>query len=118
VEQYDPLGAYAVGVHTGPPLEQSIAAALTHSLNDVHDAPWLHATQLPDPLHTPPGHPVPAATLPTTLHTGPPLLQSIAPIVHGFPVEHGEFDAHGTHDPLPLHTPPGQPVPAPALPAN
>jgi hypothetical protein len=38
-EQYAPSAAKAVGVHTGLPLEQSIAAAVTHSLNVVHDIP-------------------------------------------------------------------------------
>jgi hypothetical protein len=118
VKQVVPLAANAVGEHTGLPLEQSIAAAVTQSFVGVHAAPWLHATHVPDPLHTPPGHGVPAPAFPVALHTGPPELQSIVPLVHGFPVLHPAPAEHDTHEPLPLHTPPGQPDPAPTFPAK
>jgi hypothetical protein len=81
-----PAGRLPVSVHTGAPVEQSIAA-VWHGFVDVHGAPAVHATQLPAPLHTPPGHAVPADALPVVPHTGTPVAQPIAPWVHGLPVE-------------------------------
>jgi hypothetical protein len=91
-------------------------ALATQSFGEVHGAPWTHATHAPDPLHTPPGHAVPAATLPDALHIGPPLAHEIVADVQGFPVEHVAPALHATHVPDPSHTPPGHDVPALALP--
>jgi hypothetical protein len=102
-------------VHTGPPLEHEIDPVV-HGLPVLHDAPGEHATHVPLPLHTPPGHDVPAARLPEVPHTGPPVEQPIDPVVHGLPVLHEAPFTHGTHAPLPLHTPPGHDVPAARLP--
>ena len=81
-----------------------MTADATQSLVGVHGEPAAHATHVPDPLHTPPGQPVPGAAFPLTLHTGAPLEQSIAPVVHGLPVPHDAPCEHATHTPLPLHT--------------
>jgi hypothetical protein len=73
---------------------------------------------VPDPLHTPPGHGDPDAAFAVALQTGPPELQSIVPLVHGLPVLHPAPCEHDTQVPPPLHTPPGQPDPAPTFPAK
>jgi hypothetical protein len=110
-----PAGAFPRSVHTGTPLVHAIAAAW-HGFVDAHAAPLEHATHAPAPLHTPPGHAAPAGALPPAMHTGAPVAQPIAPVVHGLPVAHAVPAALETHAPDPLHAPPAQGVPAGALP--
>ena len=110
-----PGGALAENAHEGAP-EPHWIAPVVQALPVEHDAPGEHGVQAPLPLHTPPGHGVPAVTLPLATHIGAPLPHAIAPVVHALPVEHDAPGEHGVQAPLPLHTPPGHGVPAVTLP--
>ena len=110
-----PGGTLPTVVHTGAPDEQLIAPVV-QGLPVLQPAPATHGTHVPVPLHTPPGQVVPAATLPVVPHTGAPVVQLIAPVVHAFPVLHAMPAVHVTHVPVPLHTPPVHGVPAGELP--
>lgn len=109
-----PEATKPVPVHTGPPELQSICPPATQSLAGVHALPCAHATHVPAPLHTPPGHETPAPALPDTLHTALPLPHAVVPVVHALPVEHAAPAEHGLQVPEPSHTPPGHVAPATA----
>lgn len=68
--------------------------------------------------HRPPVQAVRLATLPFSTHTGPPVEQSMAPVLHTSGGEQAAPWLHATQLPLPLQTPPGQPTPAPTLPVS
>lgn len=110
-----PGAALAENAHEGAP-ELHWIVPVVQALPVEHDVPAEHALQVPLPLHTPPGHGVPGATLPLATHVGAPLPHAIAPVVHGLPVGHEVPAAHGLQTSLPLQTPPGHEVPAGALP--
>ena len=112
-----PTAALPATLHTGPPVPHPIVPVV-HGFPVLHPAPDEHATQLPEPLHTPPAQPVPAARLPLALHTGPPVPHPIVPVVQGFPVLHGAPGEHAVHAPWPSHTPPEHPAPATVLPTE
>jgi hypothetical protein len=85
-----------VALQIAAPVAQSIAP-LSHSLIGVHDAACTHATHMPRPLHTPPGHDTPAAAFESTTHCAAPLPHSCRPVVHTSPVLHGIPCMHGKH---------------------
>jgi hypothetical protein len=88
-----------------------------HSLN-AQPAPALHALHTPEPLHTPPGHAVPADSFELALQTGAPLAQLMLPLTQTFPFgRHASPALQAVHAPAPLHTPPLHPLPAPENPS-
>jgi hypothetical protein len=111
----DPAGALPVALQTGAPLEHT-RLPVRHAVVGVQLMPLVHATHVPEPLHTPPAHAVPEAALPLAMQTGAPVAQWVVPVVHGSPVEHDAPSLQVTHAPEPSHTPPVQEVPAVAFP--
>ncbi len=111
----DPAAALPVGAHTGAPLEQAMAPVV-HALPVLHVIPAIHALQTPVPLQTPPVQSVPAAAFPVVAHTGAPLEQTIAPVVHALPVLHVMPAIHALQTPVPLQTPPAHGDPAAVFP--
>ena len=77
----------------------------------VQLAPDEQATHVPV-LHTPPGHEFPVITFPFSMQTGPPVLQSVAPVRQTFEGVQLAPCVHGTHAAFTSHTPPGHGVPA------
>ena len=119
----DPPGQGAPGARllenaqTAEPLVHAIAPVV-HGFPVLHAAPAEHGLQVPDPLHTPPGHADPVDKFPLNEHAAEPLEHAIAPVVHGFPVLHAAPVEHGLQVPAPLHTPPGHADPVDTLPLN
>lgn len=77
----------------------------------AHAHVYVTVVQVPEPLHVPPGHAVPAGALPLAVHTGAPVVQLVVPVVQGLPVEHDAPGIHATQLPAALHTPPLHAVP-------
>ena len=90
-------------------------AVAMQSFGGAQAIPCTQATHIPLPLHTPPGQPIPAATLLDAVHIGPPLVHETVPFWHGLPREHPEPELHATQVPDPLQTPPGHPDPGPTF---
>lgn len=99
----------APSTQTGLPVAHEMAPALQGFALPTQVPPGLQATHEP-PIHEPPGHEVPSPTLPDSLHTPAPELQSILPVLHGFAGLQLAPALQGLHDPA-LHTPPGHAVP-------
>jgi hypothetical protein len=70
------------------------------------------ATHAPLASHVPFEHAVPAGAFAPATQTGPPDAQSMVPVRHCADGVHEAPAMQATHRPLPLHTPPGQAVPA------
>lgn len=103
------LGLLVLLTHTGPPLAQLMTPVMQSLGLVVHEAPAVHATQLPA-LQTPPGQAVPAARLAPSTQTGEPELHEMLPALHGLLGVHPAPALQGLHEPA-LQTPPGQAVP-------
>ncbi len=97
-------------MQTGLPVEQLIDPVLQTA--GLHTAPAAQATQAPALLQTPPGHAVPAARLPESVHTGAPEAHTNEAVRHGLLEVQDAPAMHGTHVPEPLQTPPGHIAPA------
>ena len=102
--------------HVEAPVEHEVMPVLHGDGLLVQPVPAVHATQVPEPLHTmlvP--QPVPAALLVSSRHVGTPVLHELMPFTHAARglVVHVWPGAHKVHCPFALQTwlvP--QPVPA------
>jgi hypothetical protein len=96
-------GAKPVAMHVGtPPAHDSVP--VSHGLPVLQGVPAMHAPQPPSTMQMLlPPQPLPGEALPMSVHTGPPLAQSMAPRRHA-PASHEAASAHVTHDPPALHT--------------
>jgi hypothetical protein len=80
----------------------------------LHTWPTVQGTQAPAPLHTPPVHALPAATLVVvSTHVCAPVVQEVTPATQALElVLHAAPAVQGTQAPAPLHTPPVHGLPA------
>ena len=76
-------------MHTGAP-EVQLMEPLVQGFPVGQVAPAEQGLHDPMPSHTPPAQAVPAPTSSELLHTGAPVLQSVAPLTQAVPVEHDE----------------------------
>jgi hypothetical protein len=74
------LGLVMLSWQTGAPVAQEISPSQQAPGLVVQLAPGVHAMHEPVPLQTPPGHEVPAGTLPLTWHTGEPEPHAMVPV--------------------------------------
>src|SRR5262245_3009662 len=76
-----------------------------HGLAGTHVVPAAHAAQFPLWQTMPAPHTVPFGWLPDSMQTGAPVLQAVAPLLHGLPGTAQSLPAAQlVHMPPPLHT--------------
>ena len=68
-------------------------------LAGVHELPWLHGTQVPLPLQTPPVQELPADLLVVAVHVWTPVLQAVTPFMHAFDGVHVRLIVQSIHAP-------------------
>lgn len=103
------FGFATSSMQTGLPVAHETTPVMHSPGLPVQLPPAVQVTQPPF-THVPPGQTEPLATLPVSVHTAEPELQTTLPVRHGLAGAQPVPALHGLHEPA-LHTPPGQVVP-------